>query len=358
MGLGPEQPIEAPPLTPPPNGLLLSAPVIDITDDTPDALRWENGIRYQGDSMVDAIAYDPCNPGNLYAAIYTDAATTSGSATLTSIKAEFRALDVGKSITGPGIPGGTTILSLTDSRTVVLSANATATATGVAITIAGPRNTRQLRQSLTPFPVFQQDTCSAFGFKQGDYEGRARRALAASESKAVEREFSLGAIFPANRHLQDTVNVSATIALNNSTAYSVHASLAALVQAVADYNLGSGMIHARPYLVSMWSSFNLLTLVNKKLYTLTGVLVVPGSGYPGGPPDQSVTASATADWAYATAPVQVMRGPVEVFASEADRAATLDRVNNTVTVSAQRMYAVMGNFRYIVGAKVDTTNLT
>jgi hypothetical protein len=264
-GLGPEQPIEAPPLTPPPNGLLFSATVVDITDDSPDALRWENGVRYQGNSMVDALTFDPCNPGNLFSAVYTDAATTSGSNVLTSIKAEFRALDVGKSITGAGIPANTTIQSLTDSRTVMLSANATATATNVAITIGGPRNTRQLRTSLTPFPVFQQDTCSAFGFKQADYTARAIQALQASESKAVEREFSLGAVFPANKHLQDNVNVSKTIQLNNATAYSLRTSLAALAQAVADYNLGSGMIHARPYLVDLWSSFNMLTVVNRKL---------------------------------------------------------------------------------------------
>ncbi|HEY7135157.1 MAG TPA: flagellar hook protein FlgE [Acidimicrobiia bacterium] len=60
-----------------------------------------------------------------------DGATTNGSTTLTSATANFTAADVGKAITGAGIPAGTTIASVTNGTTVVLSAAATATATGV-----------------------------------------------------------------------------------------------------------------------------------------------------------------------------------------------------------------------------------
>lgn len=69
---------------------------------------------------------------------FSDAATTSADATVTSGLANFTAADVGLTITGTGIPGGTTILSVTNSTTIELSANATATATGVAITIGRP----------------------------------------------------------------------------------------------------------------------------------------------------------------------------------------------------------------------------
>jgi flagellar hook protein FlgE len=49
-----------------------------------------------------------------------DGATTNGSTTLTSATANFTAADVGKAITGAGIPAGTTIASVTNGTTVVL----------------------------------------------------------------------------------------------------------------------------------------------------------------------------------------------------------------------------------------------
>lgn len=60
-----------------------------------------------------------------------DGATTAASTTLTSATAAFTAADVGRPISGPGIPLGTTIASVTNGTTVVLSAAATATAAGV-----------------------------------------------------------------------------------------------------------------------------------------------------------------------------------------------------------------------------------
>lgn len=69
---------------------------------------------------------------------YTDGATTSSSTTLTSATANFTSADIGRTITGTGIPTSTTISSVTNATTVVLSASATATGTGVTITIGRP----------------------------------------------------------------------------------------------------------------------------------------------------------------------------------------------------------------------------
>jgi hypothetical protein len=83
----------------------------------------------------------------------TDGATTSGSATITSATGAFTQGDVGAAVSGAGIPAGTTIASVTNGTTAVMSANATATATGVSVTVvdqldgflytavAAPRNT-------------------------------------------------------------------------------------------------------------------------------------------------------------------------------------------------------------------------
>ena len=70
--------------------------------------------------------------------LFTDGVTTSSNTTLTSASAAFTTADVGRTISGSGIPGGTTIASVTNGTTVVLSAAATATATGVSITIGRP----------------------------------------------------------------------------------------------------------------------------------------------------------------------------------------------------------------------------
>jgi hypothetical protein len=76
-----------------------------------------------------------------------------GSPTITSATAAFSQGDVGATVTGAGIPAGTTIASVTNATTAVMSANATATATGVSVTVvdqldgflltavAAPRNT-------------------------------------------------------------------------------------------------------------------------------------------------------------------------------------------------------------------------
>lgn len=70
--------------------------------------------------------------------LFTDGVTTSSSTTLTSASAAFTSADVGRTISGSGIPAATTISSVTNGTTIVLSAAATATATGVSITIGRP----------------------------------------------------------------------------------------------------------------------------------------------------------------------------------------------------------------------------
>lgn len=64
-----------------------------------------------------------------------DGATTAGSPNVTSATAAFDARDVGAAISGAGIPAGSIITTITSATAVVISNNATATATGVTLTI-------------------------------------------------------------------------------------------------------------------------------------------------------------------------------------------------------------------------------
>jgi len=66
-----------------------------------------------------------------------DAAATSGSTTLTSNTAYFTSADVGKAIVGPPLLALTTIASVTNSTTAVLSSGAGQTATNATVTIGG-----------------------------------------------------------------------------------------------------------------------------------------------------------------------------------------------------------------------------
>jgi ABC-type phosphate transport system substrate-binding protein len=76
------------------------------------------------------------NNGTARAVIAADGVTTSGSTTLTSATAAFKAADVGVSISGTGIPASTTIAGFTNGTTVTLSNAATSSNTGVTLTIS------------------------------------------------------------------------------------------------------------------------------------------------------------------------------------------------------------------------------
>src|SRR5690349_20517830 len=129
-GLGPAVAIDAPALTPPPNGLLNTALVID-----PDDERWIDGVQYQGDACGDVTIFDPCSTNGDIVSTVTDGATTSGSPTVTSNTAKFNSSDVGYTLNGSGIPANSTITAVNSPTSVTISANATATATGVTLTI-------------------------------------------------------------------------------------------------------------------------------------------------------------------------------------------------------------------------------
>jgi hypothetical protein len=90
-----------------------------------------------GDVTLSADVGDQAGPLNVAvgARAVSDAATTLSSTTLTSATAAFTSADVGATIAGAGIPASTTIASVTNATTVVLSAAATATAANVAVGI-------------------------------------------------------------------------------------------------------------------------------------------------------------------------------------------------------------------------------
>ena len=69
-----------------------------------------------------------------------DGVTTNGSATLTSAKAAFTSADVGNPVTGTNIPSGTTITAVNSATSVTMSKNATASGSGIWVSIYGDGN--------------------------------------------------------------------------------------------------------------------------------------------------------------------------------------------------------------------------
>src|SRR5882757_622084 len=95
---------------------------------------------------------------------FTNGATTNTSTTLTSATAAFTSNDVGAKVTGAGIPANTTIASVTNATTVVMSAAATATASGVTVVLVRAVITTTTRPLVT---IDYDDT-------EGDLQAAAR----------------------------------------------------------------------------------------------------------------------------------------------------------------------------------------
>lgn len=70
------------------------------------------------------------------ARVVADGATTITSTTITSATAAFTATDIGRSVSGAGIPAGAQIVAITSATQAVISEAATATASGVVLTVS------------------------------------------------------------------------------------------------------------------------------------------------------------------------------------------------------------------------------
>lgn len=347
-----EDVFDAPPLSLPPQGLLYSAIVVPHdTDDVANA-RWINGIKLAPELNTAPLRFNPCS-----------------------------------------------VLGIADT---------TRNRSGVA--------------TFMPFGVEAYDMCSTLGFERADYEGRARRALAARETIGVEMELDdgvstgrtvadgttasnttvtsataaftsadigsviTGAGIPTgstitavgsatsvtisnaatltgsavviqvgstNPHFQDP---SDTVLLTSGTALALRVALMTAEQACATFNLGVGMIHARPYVVSGWSALNMLQVVNKKLFTVGGHQVVEGAGYSGKSP-AGVAPSTTSEFVYVTEPLQVQQGNVETWIGPDQPYGRVARTENTIEVRAQRINSIISNKLGVYAIQVNPSTL-
>ena len=170
-------------------------------------------------------------------------------------------------------------------------------------------NNQQATAWYDPFEAVGLDDRSAFGWPGTDYGDRAQRAqrgLRAHEPWQVEYEFWTGAKIPTNFHLSASpstptsskhrdidawTNPTAAPGTVLGTAVGLRTALAALDQAIASSDAGTGMIHCTPYLMQCFMAvFPFIRDPDGKVYTVNHNLLVPGYGYPGTGPDQATRA--------------------------------------------------------------------
>jgi hypothetical protein len=235
-----------------------------------------------------------------------------------------------------------------------------------------------------PFGVIAEDQCLAASFGTEEFRARARQALIAQESNAVERQFERGLVgnsvnprlaqaTTGHIYLGSSANTQATqLALTPKDA------LACLDEGIARWGKGQGMIHAPSYVIAQWvasrsivvENFDLATTPadpspssakSRLIFSPNGNPIVAGSGYLGVSPDGTVVPDLTtgghaAMWCYATGMVTVHRDAEVSYLpdSPSEVGQALDRTNNTITWRAWRAYAFAWSRLLHASVKVNT----
>lgn len=215
-----------------------------------------------------------------------------------------------------------------------------------------------------PFGVWAGYRCSTFGHAAQDYEGRARRALAACESAHVAAELWRGDEARANGW-PNAFLASLDSDVVASAADPIEA-LACLDEAIAGCGCGTrGMIHATAQVATWWFRFNLVRIDGGLVLTNAYDTVVvidggyDGSGPPGAPGGAPTPAANGSIWAYASDPVTVYLDDVTVTpANDVERAASIDHSVNTVEVRAERLAAVSFDRCCLFAAEMDLSLCT
>ena len=204
-----------------------------------------------------------------------------------------------------------------------------------------------------PFNVEASIKASTMGTNPNDLMNSARTALAAVTQKAIESEFWLGSIAKQYTRSNDNRFLSSEAALDvtptEGTAVKVRYGQALLEEALGESPLGArGVIHA-PRLVA-----SVLQASDKDggLQTNLGTHVVAGSGYSHIGPD-GVLAPTGKSWMYATGPVTVHLGDINVTPDKLNQA--VDSSDNTITYFVDRPAAVTWSTTHLYAVLVDLT---
>lgn len=213
-----------------------------------------------------------------------------------------------------------------------------------------------------PFYIDVEDFASTFGLLGQDRFERVVNQLNTVTQKAVEFEYWDGNAAKADATGNFYLSKAATATVPNAGAFAPNISLMYLEQAIADSPVGEGgVIHMTRDIASILGS----RLIYKKgedeysgrAMTRLGTHVVIGSGYSGNGPvgATGATASATNKWMYATGPVNVHLGKIEVVNDNLAQGA--DVTINNMRIKAYRPAAVYSDpsLHYAMRVTIPTT---
>lgn len=203
-----------------------------------------------------------------------------------------------------------------------------------------------------PFLVWAADECTTFGMEARDWQGRARRQLAADESFQIAAELWGGSL--TLEHGTSLASDTA-IEVNNAPADPVDA-LAALEAGMAQCNRGrQGMVHLTPQVLTLLVAESAVRLDGNTYVSPNGHIVVPDAGYDGSAPDGAPAGAS--QFMYGTSMIGVRLSDVTVtppsLADARDLAQALNRAVNTIVVYAQRLAAWQWDECCHLAAEVD-----
>jgi hypothetical protein len=196
-----------------------------------------------------------------------------------------------------------------------------------------------------PFTVYAKFDCSPVG-TVGERDALAEEALRAVQGWQVERAVWTGVAGGQDIVFPRLAGDTAVVYASGSSTYTLQSpvvtggtwdaveGLGVLEGMLADCHGGVGVIHVpQVALPTLWP---LINRQGARLKTIGGNDVAVGAGYPGSGPD-GVAADGGSAWLYATGPVFAYRSPTFSITEPRD---ALDRANNTLSLLAERTFAV------------------
>jgi len=191
-----------------------------------------------------------------------------------------------------------------------------------------------------PFSVFAKDYCTTLGFEGRDWVGRARRALEATQSFSIAREFWTGAIAQAEG-LSNVWLGAATATKVTTSALDPVAALSVLDQYVAEtLRNGTGMIHVTVEMQNRLMAANAIWRDGARWRTAFDNIVSSDGGYTGELDGEDPTQT---EFMVATTVPDIYLGPIRTvdLRNPDDLRTVVDRSVNDAVVWAERDVLVM-----------------
>lgn len=202
-----------------------------------------------------------------------------------------------------------------------------------------------------PFDIKASIQSSTMGTNPEDLLESASNALELVTQKAIESEFWHGRIAQLltaendNRYLSNSLAIDVTPTAG--TAVKVRYGQALLEEALGEATVGSkGVIHAPRLIASVLQASD----SDGALVTNLGTNVVAGSGYSHTGPDGVIAPTGQA-WIYATGPVTVRLGNINVVPQKVNQAVDIQR--NTTKYFVDRPAAVTWSTTHLYAVLVD-----